>query len=412
MAGVRVLLSDGSGLTSRQVATRLARAGHHVEVLAPDAWCLTRFTSHVRRVHPVPAYGADPMAWLDAALRIAGAGRFDVLFPTQEQVAVLAAQIRRVRAAGVATAVPDFAALRQVQDKLSARQTLARLGLPQPDAFVATSPDEMRRWPRFPVFVKTPIGTATSGVRRVAEPAELDRLAADLAGQDAFGTGVLLQAPAQGPLVMVQSIFASGELVAFHANLRVREGASGGASHKRSVALPAVRDHMARLGGALGWHGALSADAILTADGPCYIDINPRLVEPGNACQAGVDLVGALLAVACEGGAEAQPDGRAGVRTHQLLLAVLGAAQHGGRRRDVLRELADATRGRNDYRDSREELTPLRRDLRTLLPVVAAGLVTLVRPATWRIFSGGAVSGYALSPEGWRTILRETEGAG
>jgi hypothetical protein len=34
---------------------------------------------------------------------------------------------------------------------------------------------------------------------------------------------------------MVQSVFDQGELVAFHTNARVREGASGGASHKRSL---------------------------------------------------------------------------------------------------------------------------------------------------------------------------------
>ena len=54
---------------------------------------------------------------------------------------------------------------------------------------------------------------------------------------------------------------------------------------------------MARLGEELDWHGALSLDAILTPDGPSYIDVNPRLVEPGNAWRAGVDLVDALMRV-------------------------------------------------------------------------------------------------------------------
>jgi hypothetical protein len=33
---VRVLLTDSSGLTSRQAATQLSVAGHEVEVLSPD----------------------------------------------------------------------------------------------------------------------------------------------------------------------------------------------------------------------------------------------------------------------------------------------------------------------------------------------------------------------------------------
>jgi hypothetical protein len=76
----------------------------------------------------------------------------------------------------------------------------------------------------------------------------------------------------------------------------------------------------------------LSADAILTRDGPRYNDINPRLVERGNARRAGVDLVMPMLELAAGGRPPAQPPGRAGVATHQLLIAVLGAAQQAGGR--------------------------------------------------------------------------------
>jgi hypothetical protein len=98
-------------VTARQSATRLAAAGHHVEVLAPDPLCLCRFTRHVARIHRVPAYGSDPLAWLEAALAVYRSGRFDVLFPTQEQVAVLSLESERLRDEGVATVVPPFAAL-------------------------------------------------------------------------------------------------------------------------------------------------------------------------------------------------------------------------------------------------------------------------------------------------------------
>jgi uncharacterized protein YbjT (DUF2867 family) len=121
---MRILLSDGSGLTSRQTAGLLAAAGHEVEVLSPDPWCLSRLTRHVRRVRRVPPYGADPHRWLDAALEIYGQGGFGALLPTQEQVAVLAAYPDRLRAAGVRTAVPSFASLAAVQDKVAAARTL------------------------------------------------------------------------------------------------------------------------------------------------------------------------------------------------------------------------------------------------------------------------------------------------
>ena len=67
---MRILLSDGSGLTSRQTAARLAAAGHVVGVLSPEPLALTRFTRTVRHSHRVPVYGTDPLGWLDAALAI------------------------------------------------------------------------------------------------------------------------------------------------------------------------------------------------------------------------------------------------------------------------------------------------------------------------------------------------------
>lgn len=403
-----VLLSDGAGLTSRQCATLLSQAGHRVSALAPDPLCLCLLTRHVRKVHRVPGLGSDPLGWLDAALDVASRRHADILLPVQEQVAVMSLARDRIAGAGLLTAVPDFAALAQVQDKVAAFRTLTRLGLPQPQAVVVTSGEALDGIDALPAFVKTPVGTASAGVRRVTTRAELRQHAARLD----CSAGVLVQQPASGPLVMVQSVFASGELVAFHACERVREGASGGASHKRGISLPAARAQLDVLGKALNWHGALSADVIVTAEGPQFIDINPRLVEPVNAALSGVDLVGTLVEVAKSGTGARQPAGTPGVQTHQALLALLGVAAQTGRRRDILRDLLCAVTRSGDYRHSAEELTPVRwagagADPVTAIPVIAAALATLVRPAAWRHFAAGATSAYSLTPAAWRTLLDE-----
>lgn len=403
---MRVLLSDGSGLTARQAATQLADGGHLVEALSADPLSLARFTRRVHRIHRVPRYGPDPFRWLDAALGIYRAAAMDVLLPTQEQVAVLSASLDAVHAAGVRTVVPPFAALAQVQDKVSAFAALTDAGLPQPEGAVLATADQVAAWDRFPVFLKLPIGTAASGVRRVTGPGQLAGVITDAQAAGAFQAGgILAQLPAAGPLVMTQSVFDHGELVAWHANLRVREGAGGGACHKRSLALAEAREQVGALGRRLDWHGALSADAILTSAGPRYIDLNPRLVEPANARRAGVDLVTPLLELAAGAAPRPQPPGRAGVRTHQLLLAVLGAAQHTGCRRPVLAEVLAAARRTGDYRDSAEELTPIRGDLRSATPLALALGALLVQPSAWRWFVGGSVRHYSLTPEGWRALL-------
>lgn len=407
---MRILLGDGSGLTSRQVAGRLAALGHHVGVLSSDPAGLTRFTRATSSWHRAPPFGDDPLAWLDAAIEVFTAHRYDVLLPTQEHVTVLAALPSRLRVAGVTTIAPSFDALLAVQDKVVAHRTLERLGVAHPPAAIALDADQVREWREFPVYAKAPIGTATSGVHHVTSAEQLAALADAGSFAEAFESGgVLLQTPVSGPLAMLQAVFDRGRLVAFHANLRVREGARGGASHKQGIDLPAARALVVMLGSALGWHGALSADVVLGDAGPVIIDINPRLVEPVNAARCGVDLVGALLELTRGNRVAEQPPGTGAVRTHQLLLAVLGAASQGRGRRGVAAELFGGVTHRGSYRDSREELTPVRGDLRAGLPLLITAASTLVAPSTWRWFASGGVANYALTPAAWRTICRVAE---
>jgi len=78
---------------------------------------------------------------------------------------------------------------------------------------------------------------------------------------------------------------------------------------------------------------------------------------------------------------------------------------HRATRRAIASELLAAARHRGDYRDSTEELTPLRHDRRTAAVVALAAAATLIRPRAWTWFATGSVSAYALTPESWRHIL-------
>lgn len=400
----RVLLFDGAGLTGREVATALTRAGHRVEVMSSDPLALTRCTRTVARVHPAPHYSSDPFAWLDVVCALLAEGGFDALIPTQEQVAVLAARPDRILDLGVGLAVPSFAALCRVQDKASAVATLSELGLPQPAFMTVRSPQELCDTDILPGFVKTAVGTASSGVTHVKNGDDLLRVAKHLESEKLFDPlGVVIQAQAQGPVVMIQAVYARGDLIASHAAVRSREGRSGGSSSKESIDLPSVRDDLAALGGSLRWHGALSLDAVLTDSGPMYIDVNPRIIEPVNGLYAGVDLSSALLSTSLDLSTRSLPDsGRGGVRTHTLLQALAGAASNG--RRSILAELAAAIARRGPYRNSREELTPVRADPITLAPVVVAALALLASPSIVGRFESSTVGSYSLTPEAWERI--------
>jgi hypothetical protein len=369
-------------------------------VLAPTRLGLGALTRHVRRVHRVPPFGRDPETWLDAALNVLRRRRYDVLLPTQEQTAILARDPSRVHELGVGLAVPPFASLRRVQDKAAQHITLQELSLPHPRTWIVSTPDELQPGTDLPVYLKAPIGTASNAVRLIEDRAQLRTAARELE----LDCDLIAQMPLSGPLVMVQAVFDAGRLVCLHANLRERAGSSGGASVKRSINLPVLSDHLGELGQQLRWHGALSLDAVLTDAGPSYIDINPRLVEPGNAWRSGTDLVDALISVSLDLRPESSPPGRPDVRTHQLLLAILGAAEAGRGRRGIASELTQCLAGRGPYTDSHEELTPLRGDPVAAAPLAAATLATLISPRTWHWFTRGAVSAYALTPDAWRQI--------
>jgi predicted ATP-grasp superfamily ATP-dependent carboligase len=400
---MRILLSEGSGLTSRQVAGRLGSLGHEVEILSSSKLCLTRFTRHVKAVHDVPRFGLDPFGWLAAAEHIADQRKADLLFPTQEQVTVLSARRQHLR---VASIVPPFASLARVQDKIAALRTLTDVGAPQPQTVVVSTMDDLSDIETYPVFVKRPISTASSGVRRATNPQELE------AAGRAFGLGsseLIVQSQATGPLAMVQAVANKGRLVAHHACLRVREGIGGGASLKESIVLPGFAGVLARLVAALDWHGGLSVDVIMTDSGPVIIDVNPRLVEPANAHAAGVDLVAAMLEAAGVWPAEPRPPGVAGVRTRQTLLAILGAAEHLGTRAGVWREARDAICARGDFAGSVEELTPITGDPVAAVPVAVALVALSISPSLWRKFHADAVGPYAVTPKAWSEILAAAE---
>lgn len=439
---MKILLSDASSLTSRQVATILHRKGHEVHVLNSSGsfLVLTNLTNCVARVHRVPAFGKDPYVWLDAAIKIIedektkelkeaerwdfwgrlrdeqSRGRrgkgFDILIVTQEQVAVVSAERARIERTGIKVAVPSFAELSRVMGKRSARDALREAELDQPESLLPSEGGfDLESAKAFlPGYVKTDIGTASRGVRRVATIAEVQAAASELKAR-AEGK-LLLQKEISGNLIMISAIFAHSRLLAWHACLRAHRGPGGGASKKVSLPLPIIEGHLTALGEELSWHGALSADAILSDGRVWYIDINPRICEPVNAWLAGTDMVQALLDVSLGHEREWDVVGRRsmeGVETHQLLLGFMGAAERG--RGALLAEVFMAMMRFERYAGSREELLPFSGDWFWSLFVLTTLVLILFVGGTRAVdlLTGGTVGGYALEEEGWEMILRREE---
>jgi hypothetical protein len=386
--------------------------GHRIGVCDPDPLCLGRFSRFVTHYYRCPAVGKEPWAYLDFVVALLSQGGWDVLFPTHEQAFLFSRERARIPP-GVALAVSPFESFLQIQGKVALVRTLARLSIPQPASFVVRMQDEIEGGVRFPVYLKAEYATASTAVWRILTRGDLKAKFSELRSQGSWTPNqeFVIQEAAQGALERAQAVFHKGRLIAIHGYRQIVGGLGGGDVAKLSVRRPDVHGYLERLGTALHWHGALSADYIVRQDNqtPLFIDVNPRLVEPMNAVFAGTNLADVLVRVSTDAGIVALDGGRGEVRTHMLLMALLAAAARRKRRFDVLIELMRAVMRQGLYSNSREELLPIWRDFKSAFPLTYALTRLLLSPASAETLSRGAIESYSLSPGAAREIANRGE---
>jgi glutathione synthase/RimK-type ligase-like ATP-grasp enzyme len=401
----KILLSEGSSLSSREAITALGLAGHRLELVSCNPICLGRFSRFVERVHRAPASGADPDGYLAAVLEAVKKSSIDALIPVHEQ-AYLFAAARHLLPPGLGIALADFAAFEQVQSKAGLAALLARLKIPQPATDIIHSAAEFAQSRPYPFFVKAAFGTASAGVWRAGDERQRDALLRQFVQADVFAEGLVVQAAVSGALERTQAVFDRGRLVACHIYRQVAEGPGGGDVLKLSLISAEVRKLVEQIGEALGWHGALSFDYIRdhASATPYFIDANPRLVEPMNAWLSGVDLAGALLRISLGEAPPTQGDGRADVLTRLGLMGLLDAARRNNRRRDVLVEAALLASSSGRYHGAREELVPMWTDPWCAVPLAVVMARLLRSPKAAALLSDTAVTDYSLTPAAIRRL--------
>ncbi len=399
---LRILLSEGSSLSSREIISVLGPAGHELDVMDPDPLCLARLSRWVHRVVRCPAVGRDPLGYLEAVNARLHERSYDVLLPTHEQAYLFARLRDRLpRGIGLALAAPD--AFAQLQSKVAFAQLLQRLDLPQPRCAVVGDPSELDHW-AYPYWLKAAFSTAGQGVRQVRD--ERERAQALAALWPSAG-GLLVQEPADGTYGQVQALFEHGRLIAAHTCIATAIGMGGSAAGRVSVDHEPVRARAATLGETLSWHGGLTLDYFWDsrlAVG-AFLECNPRTVEPGNAVASGVPIPQMQIALSLGEHFDGVPvTGRPGVRTHSLIGICLGAADRSGRRGPILAQLAGAIGRRGVYRGSREILTPIRSDPPSALPLAFVLGRLLVSPGSAAKLASSSVAAYSLSPEAVQAI--------
>jgi len=398
-----MLLSEGNSTSAREAVTILGLTGHHVEVCDPSPVCLCRFSRFVRKFHRCPGLREDPAGYLAFIERLLTQRKFDVLLPIHEQ-GFLFARVRERLEARTGLALPDFETYRSAHTKAGFSRLLDELGLPQPATRIVTSARQLRDAVHLPCVIKASIGTASRGVWFARDEDESSRVLQDL-DADAFPGEVLVQDLVAGRTGKAQAVFSHGELLGFHAYQQIAAGVGGGEAIKQSVSRPHVRADVATIGKRLAWHGALSVDFMLNERGShFFIDCNPRLVEPMSAFSAGLDLVDLLLRVSRGETPAPVAESREGVRTHLAMQALLGRASRSGSRRAVVRECVQIVASGAPYARSIEELTPVRDDWISGVPLAMTALALLANPKLAATLSKKGWGAHLLDARTIRTI--------
>lgn len=413
-ASIRVLLPEGSSISARQAIAALGPLGYRIDICDPDPLCLCRFSRFTSKFHRSPVLGKDPLSYWKFILALVNTRRYDVLLPIHEQ-AFLFSRVRNTLLRYTNVAVADFKSFQRMQSKAAFTEVLDELNLPHPPTTIISDLNQLGTQESFPYYIKTEFGTAGSGVWLVGNKTERAAAVAALGKLKlpSKWCAVIIQQPVEGVLEVAQSVFSHAELVAAHCYQQQAQGVGGSASARIGVDRPEVEEHLRLIGRHLNWHGSLMLDYMRTPQGKTinYIEANPRLGETMNATLNGVNLADLLVRVSLNQKLEINRRKRkTGVASHTLMGNLLGIANRGGSRIELLGEIKRAIFQVKRYAESEEEIAKPE-DAMSWVPLVAVSAELLFDPDRVAKIARKAVSNYSLTPTAIAVIsnLEDTE---
>ncbi|MDA0834418.1 MAG: hypothetical protein O2955_15960 [Planctomycetota bacterium] len=396
---MKVLLTEGSSTSARQTIYALGKLKATIDICDPQRYGLGRFSRFVRTWYRCPSYTAEPAAYVHFLFDRLRSEDYDVLLPVHDQVFLLSRYRDRL-GQHVGVALPEASAVERLQSKAEFKRLLDVLALPHPSTTIVSHPDELLSHSQFPCYVKLAYSTAGRGVWHI-ERAEEMRAIADLLkstwGSDSHRE-ILIQQPACGTFCVIQAVFRHGLLVASHCYRSRAQGVGGSAHAREGVSHPIVVDDVSRLGNHLNWHGALHVEYFVdeVSGRHEYIEANPRIGETMNATLSGLNLCEFLLDISL-GKSTSPVASRTGVRTHSLLMSLIGAAERGASRCALANEFLKSCFGKGVYRHSSDELVRLFDDPYCLIPAVAVTGQLFFQPRCAGRMIAQAVDNYGLT---------------
>ena len=284
-AGAAVLVTGAGGPAGVAVVRRLVALGHRVVAGDADSAAAGGALADVAVTLP----RGDHLRFVEALVGVCTTHGVDALVSTvAEELPLLAAGAERLAAAGVATWLPDAAAVDVCCDKAAFARAMAAAGVPHP--LTAASAEEVAGVPG-PWVVKPLAGRGSRGVRLLDDRS----LVVEVLREDA---GLIAQTRLTG------REFTADALVDRDGSVRVvvprwREETKAGISVKgRTFASDAVARVVVAALAAVELTGPANVQGFVADDGTAtVVEINPRF--SGGlplSLAAGADVVGAYLA--------------------------------------------------------------------------------------------------------------------
>lgn len=395
---LKILMTEGTSLSARQ--SLYALGGRHIiDVIDPNPLCQCRFSKFVRRWQKSPHFAKQPTEFLHFLAGRLREERYDVVLPTHEQVYLLS-KFRDVVGQVSGMALPSFDAMQLMQNKADFTRTLESLDLPYPEtAFVRTAEDLQGEW-QYPFYLKLSHSTAGLGVFHITSEQELAKRIDILASEGKLDgdTEMLVQQPARGNQATVQAVFDHGRVIGIHMFDARQLGVGGMSAARTGADHPVVREHIAKLGAHLDWHGAMFVDYFYDYETarPEYIECNPRVGETVNAWLSGTNVCEQLVRLSAGEPVSVLPLAAPGVRTQSFYMILLTMAYDGATRRELLREIVKFRLRRGMYADSQDELTRVRDDYLSGIPLWFIAAQLLVSPRISHKIVASTVDNYSM----------------
>jgi carbamoyl-phosphate synthase large subunit len=214
--------------------------------------------------HLPPASSPDYIA---ALLALCARERIDCVLPTNDlDLCALGAAHARLAAAGVALLGPVPDSVEIFGDKLRAAQWLEARGFATPETCELEKAEQAIERFGLPLVAKARCGQGSEGLSVCRTPEDLRRALPH----------AVLQPLVRGPEFNLDVLRGPRGVVSVVPKRKL-EMFAGGTQRAETLDAPELVSLGVRLGDALGHLGSVDVDVILEADGPCVLDINPRL---------------------------------------------------------------------------------------------------------------------------------------